>query len=112
MSYTLTVFTDTTFKELFLPAVNNADYNLVLEHGDFSMDEDVIVKMEVVNARWSIYAKPDEYRLIQNGEDKEKIVCKDKASFKLITDNSKEFSLFIVESDRTIETIGKYEIGT
>ena len=112
MSYTLTVYTQTIFKELYLPSVNNADYTLVLEHGDFSMPRDIEIKMEVVNDNWKLYSIPDEYKIYQNSEEKDYIDCKNKSSFKVITYDGFEFSFVGIESDRTIETIGKYDISS
>lgn len=109
MSYTLSVYTDNTFKELFLPSINNADYTLVLERGDFGIPSDVSLKMEVLNDRWIIFAD-DGYRLVQNGEDKEQINFRNKNSFKVVTDDNMEFSFVAIESERSIETIGKYDI--
>ncbi|MBR2100971.1 MAG: DUF853 family protein [Eubacterium sp.] len=111
MSYTLTVYTQNIFKELYLPSVNNADYTLVLEHGDFSLSRDIEIKMEVVNDRWMVHAIADEYKIMQNDEEKETIICKDKTSFKLSTYDGLEFSFVGIESDRTIETIGKYDVS-
>lgn len=110
MSYTLTVFTEKTFKELFLPAVNNADYTLVLEHGDFSLPRDIEIRMEVVNGNWRVLPTDNEYELVQNETVKEIINCVNKSSFKIKTYDGFEFSVVVIESDRTIETIGKYDI--
>ncbi|MBQ7203382.1 MAG: type VII secretion protein EssC [Eubacterium sp.] len=111
MSCTLTVYTDNTFKELFLPTINNADYNLILERGDFSLSRDIEIKMEVVDDRWSVFAVPDEYVIIQNNENKDKVICKNQSSFKIRTYDNFEFSFVAIEGDRTIETVGKYDLA-
>jgi len=108
MSYTLTVYTDNTFKELFLPTINNADYNLILERGDFALSRDVEIKMEVVDDRWSVFSVPDEYVIVQNNEIKDKVLCKNQSSFKIRTYDNFEFSVVVIEGDRTIETVGKF----
>lgn len=110
MSYTLSVYTDTTFKELFLPSISNADYTLLLERGDFSIQHDIKLKLEVVDEKWSIFAVKNEYELFQNGDSKDVIELKNKCSFKIKTVDNLEFSFVAVFGDRSIETIGKYEI--
>lgn len=110
MSYTLSVYTDNTFKELFLPSINNADYTLVLEHSDFGLVKDLCIKMEILNDKWSIFSS-SEYRLIQNGEVKESIELKNKNSFGVLTSDNVEFSFVVIEDERSVEAIGKFDIS-
>lgn len=111
MSYTLSVYTDTTFKELFLPSTSNADFTLILERGDFATQRDIKLKLEVVNEKWSIFAVKNEYKLFQNDVAKDVIELKDKCSFKVKTAENLVFSFVAVAGDRSIETIGKYRIN-
>ena len=45
MSYVLSVYSTKAFKEYLLPAVNNADFQLVLQCGLFGFPEDVEISM-------------------------------------------------------------------
>lgn len=110
MSYTLSVYTSTTFKELFLPSINNADYTLVLDHSDFGLPKDLLIKMEIVSERWTIFSG-NNYRLVQNGEVKNSIELKNKNSFGVLTSDNVEFSFVVIEGERSVEPIGKFDIS-
>ncbi len=58
MSYVLSVYSTKAFKEYLLPAVNNADFQLVLQCGLFGFPEDVEISMEILDRKWKII--PDE----------------------------------------------------
>lgn len=54
MSTVLSVYTKDAFKEYLLPSLNNADYVITLYSGYFHLQEDVQLKLEVLDHTWRI----------------------------------------------------------
>lgn len=52
MSVVLSIYSKSAFKEFVLPAVNNTEVTLLLEHSVFQIYEDIELKLEVLNGRW------------------------------------------------------------
>lgn len=52
MSFVLSVYSTRAFKEYLLPAVNNADYSLMLSGELFGLSEDCEIRMEIMDGKW------------------------------------------------------------
>ena len=59
MGFVLSVYSKNAFKEFVLPAVNNTEITLPLEHYIFQNRDDIGLKMEVIDGNW----------YFRNGED-------------------------------------------
>lgn len=62
-SFVLAVTANNNYKEIRLPVLNNADYELRLPAADFGFTADMVLRLEAVDGRWSF--KPDESYRIQ-----------------------------------------------
>ena len=54
MSYILSVYSVNAFKEFLLPAVNNADSSVTVSRSIFSLREDVVIPLEILDGQWFI----------------------------------------------------------
>jgi S-DNA-T family DNA segregation ATPase FtsK/SpoIIIE len=54
MNIILSVYTKIYFKEFLLPALNNSDYEVVLQKTIFQLNSDLHLKLEVLDNQWSI----------------------------------------------------------
>lgn len=52
MSYVLTIYSKEIYQDFILPAIDNADYTIVLQQKIFSLSDDVLVRMEIVDGEW------------------------------------------------------------
>ena len=52
MSFVLSVYSTRAFKEYLLPAVNNADYSLMLSGELFGLSENCEIRMEIMDGKW------------------------------------------------------------
>lgn len=57
MSYILSVYSVNAFKEFLLPAVNNADSWVTVSRSVFSLPEDVMIPLEILDGQWFIRNK-------------------------------------------------------
>lgn len=67
MGIVVAVYTEDTFKEFILPAINNADYSLMLHKGIFHLKKNLELKMENINENWRI-KESQEYSIYRNNK--------------------------------------------
>lgn len=54
MSYILSIYSINAFKEYLLPAVDNADYSLIIQSSLFGLSADEEIPMEILDGKWRI----------------------------------------------------------
>ena len=67
MSYVLTIYSKEIYQDFILPAIDNADYTIVLQQKIFSLSDDVLVRMEIVDGEWR-FVQGENYRIVKNGK--------------------------------------------
>ena len=64
MSYVLTIYSKEIYQDFILPAIDNADYTIVLQQKIFSLSDDVLVRMEIVDGEWR-FVQGENYRIVK-----------------------------------------------
>lgn len=59
MSYTLAISTNQSYRELRLPVLDNANYEILLRAGEYELQRDVLLLLEVVDSGWKFRSAPD-----------------------------------------------------
>ena len=59
MSVVLSVYSQSAYKEFVLPAIHNAETVLVLDRKIFHLREDLELRLEVVDEKWSFLPSPN-----------------------------------------------------
>ena len=54
MNMVLSVYSKAAFKEYILPSINNSDYEITVRSDYFQIQEDIRLKLEVMNEQWYI----------------------------------------------------------
>lgn len=54
MGMILSVYTEAAFKEYILPSINNSDYEITLRSDYFHIQEDLELRLEILNGEWYI----------------------------------------------------------
>ena len=62
MSFVLLIHSPKAFQEFLLPAVNNAEYTVILNKEVFALDKDVELQMEIIENKWS-FLRTDKYKV-------------------------------------------------
>lgn len=65
MSIVISIYSKNAFKEVLLPSLNNADYSIKLEKEYFTLSQDVVLNLEVMNHMWSV-KQDSEYQLFKD----------------------------------------------
>ncbi len=68
MSYVLTIYSKEVYQDYILPSIDNADYTVVLQEKMFSLYDDVLVKMEIVDGNWR-FVQGENYRILKQGQE-------------------------------------------
>ncbi len=54
MGVVLSVYTDSAFRDYLLPAINNSDYEIILKGAAFGLENDIILKLEIIDGVWRV----------------------------------------------------------
>lgn len=110
MGLVIAIYTKEAFKEYVMPAVNNADYSLVLNKNLFYMKKDIRLDFEVINEVWKI--KPGKnYRIYADKREiREKEVLSGEQIFRLLTSDNKPIIFMVRASESPFCAYTKYDI--
>jgi len=108
MSVVLSIYSKSAFKKFLLPAVNNTEITLVLEHVIFQILEDIELKLEVLNGYWHFQDMKERIHINENDYDGKKLENQD--SYTLVSQNGEVLAILVqvVESSFTVYT--KYQL--
>lgn len=68
MSLLLEIYNEAAHEEVLLPAINNADYQVVLGRSKFEISRSVTLEMEILDGQWQ-FKKSSLYTVEKDGED-------------------------------------------
>ncbi len=111
MSVVLSVHSPKAFKEFLLPAVNNADYSIILNNDIFVLDQDIELHMEVIDHNWHFLPSED-YR-IEDTVTKENVFGKDLQDNDLLTvilSGGERLSVMVDEMSSFFHVFEKYDL--
>lgn len=66
MNFVLTIYTEKIYREIFLPELDNSDYNLHIRADQFGLKDDVVLAMEVIDGQW-IFKENNRCRIQSSG---------------------------------------------
>lgn len=111
MGFAIMAYAGDALREYNLPAVNNQDYELVLESRLFGMRESIRIFMEVLNNSWRFIAS-DKYHLYKNNGERyggENLTCGDLFTIEL--PQGRTISLIVAEYENVRTIMRKYSIS-
>ena len=109
MGYILSFYTEDTYTEFFLPAINNSNYIISLDKKQFILDETAVLILEVVEGEWRVLSS-DKFSLTQNGESFFGRNLKSGYILKLGI-FKKEISVLVEEERSSLVPFSKYDIS-
>ncbi len=111
MSIILSVHSKNAFRQFLLPALNNSESSIFLDNDIFSLDQDVELKMEVIEHCWHFLPSSD-YQ-IQDTVSREKYDGEDLHDGDLLTvilARKEQISVMVDETDSSFQVFQKYDI--
>lgn len=109
MSVILSIYSKSVFKEFVLPAVNNTEITLLLEHSIFQIYEDIELKLEVLNGDW--YFQEDRKERIHINEiDYDGKPLKDQDTYTLVTQRDEILALLVKVVESSFHIYTKYRL--
>lgn len=100
MSFIISIYSEEAFKEILLPAINNADITIVLYQDVFNLNEDVVLSMEVVEHHWR-FQPGFGYRITNH-------IIKHNDVLTLKLEDGKRLSILVKETENTFSVFKKY----
>ncbi len=108
MSTVLSVYTKKAFCEFLLPALNNADDEIVLKKNVFGFESDVVLQLEVVDSKWYLKETEDYTFEKQRGSGDQ---MEDGDIIAVNGVGGEKISVIVAEKDNTFSVFGKYDIS-
>lgn len=109
MGIVLSVYSKKAFKEFLLPSLNNADYVITLEKRYFQLQDNVILKLEVMDEKWSI--KPDfRYQLVKDGRNYAGHTLENQDILMLTDNYGENISLIVKEVSSVFHAYTKFSL--
>ncbi len=111
MSIILSVHSKNAFRQFLLPALNNSESSIFLDNDIFSLDQDVELKMEVIEHCWHFLSSSDyqiQYTVSREKYDGEDLHDGDLMTVILV--NKEQISVMVDETDSSFQVFQKYDI--
>lgn len=110
MGYIISVYGENAFKKFLLPAIDNADYRVIIHKKMFHIKEDLSLDMEVINNHW-YFKKCEKYQLLKNKQTYFETELRNNDIVQLRLKNDKNLTLLIYKLDTPFHIYQKYFIG-
>lgn len=111
MSTILTVYSYMAFKRFLLPAINDADYSVLLFSGLFSLDRDIELKMEVLDHKWTFQSSENYELRFQNGASSYGTGLSDGDIIRLSLDGKYVITIIVTLTDKYFSVYDKYSLN-
>lgn len=110
MGLIIAVYTKEAFKEYVLPAINNADYSIVLNKNFFNLRNDVRLDFEIINEVWKIKMNKN-YRIYLDKREVQETTALDSSQiFRILLYDKKQIFLMARMSRNIFCPYTKYDI--
>lgn len=110
MNFVFAIYANDNYCELHLPALDNADYTMVLRASELGLMGDVQVQLDVMNQRWRIKPSTD-YQLFCKGRMFEGEQLEHGQILQLITKEKEKLVLLVWRSTKELTPFRKYRVG-
>lgn len=108
MSIVLSAYSKSAFKEFVLPAVNNTEITLLLEHYVFQIQEDIALRLEVLDGEWHFQEIPE--RIHVGNVDYDGKTLENGDTYSLVTENSETLALMVQETESSFSVYSKFSL--
>ena len=110
MNFVFAIYANDNYCELHLPALDNADYTMVLRASELGLMGDVQGQLDVMNQRWR--SKPStDYQLFCKGRMFEGEQLEHGQILQLITKEKEKLVLLVWRSTKELTPFRKYRVG-
>ncbi len=110
MGKILAVYSQNVFKEYILPSINNSDYSLTLHKELFHLSEDIVLKMEIIEGKWS-FLPGASYRITKNQQPYEKQELLGDDLLSVVVKDSLTISILVCETACVLSAYTKYNLS-
>lgn len=105
----ISIYTNTIYREMRLPVINNSDYSLVLYGDVFGISDDLKLDLEVINNTWNINGT-DYYYVLKDGYRYDNYYLKNNDMFQIYTQNRESLAVIVREVMYPFAVFDKYDL--
>ncbi len=105
----ISIYTNTIYREMRLPVINNSDYSLVLYGDVFGISDDLKLDLEVIDNTWNINGT-DYYYVLKDGYRYDNYYLKNNDMFQIYTQNRESLAVIVREVMYPFAVFDKYDL--
>ena len=106
----LMLYQPDTVREYVLPKANNQDYTIILDHNQFHIRENIVLKLEVSEYQWILH-KSKGYRIRYNYHEEEQVYLQDGDIISLEPDGGAKLQVIVIDVEDAFRVFDKYDIA-
>lgn len=110
MSVILTIYSQRAYREFVLPAIHNAETELLIEQKTFGLSEDLELHLEQVDGVWSFLPSKD-YAIEANSDTNKGLDLRDLANYKVTSVNGESLSAIVQMKETAFVSYTKYKLS-
>lgn len=110
MGLVIEVYTEEIFREFIMPAIDNADYSIVLGKNEFGLRYDIRLEFEILNGIWRMKTGRNYRIFLDRREVRESCVLSDGQMFQLLTHGKNQIILMVKTREEVFCPFAKYEL--
>ena len=109
MNFVLTIYTEHAYREVFLPELDNSDYHLFLRAAEYTLSDDVVLPMEVIDGYWRFKKIPG-CRIESSGMDYTNKNLFSSQILHITTKQNESIAIMVWEKPEHISAYPKYAV--
>lgn len=106
----LSVFTNTSFKEIRLPNLVNTNYSFILYKNIFNISEDLEVQLENIDGSWA-FVDNSQYKVLKDSQEYVGKPMRDQDIFHILAEESENITIIVKEVKYSISVFNKYAVS-
>lgn len=110
MNIILSIYSENAFKEYRLPALNNADYQVMFHKDFFHLEENMVLDLEVMDEKWKIKSS-NIYTMERNQAKYQGEPLKDSDVINVLMHGQEILSIIVKYVDSVFHAYEKYHLG-
>lgn len=111
MGYIIMAYASGGYAEYILPALNDANYEIILKRSTFSLPMDLAVSLEIVDDKWSFVEQREYQIVVNNGESGFGKKLEDGLVLELIV-GQRKVTLVVLVSESAFPVFSKYSLDS
>lgn len=109
MRFIFAIYTSSNYKEIYLPIIDNSNYDLMLYKNDFGLQDDIRIQLEIMDGIWK-FRRSTEYQIFYEGNSYEGKRISEGDILQVQTKRGDRLVVFIWQRREKLDAYKKYYV--